>query len=81
MAQVDSGKFLKKKPKRPLWDRKDKSDIGIIVFYENLDISLPIIILPLLHSTSQPLKRAIGQTSQQSCKRPLFLIGIAPLNR
>jgi hypothetical protein len=51
MAQVDSGKFLTKKTKLPLWDRKDKSDTGIIVLYENLDISLPIIILPLLHST------------------------------
>jgi len=81
MAQVDSGKFLTKKSMRPLWGRKDKSDTAIIVFYANLDIPLPINILPLLHSTSQILKRAIGQTSQQSCKRPLFLIGIAPLSR
>jgi len=81
MAQVNSGKSLTKKPKRPLRDREDKRDNGIIVFYENLDISLPIIILPLLHSTLQFLKRAIGQTSQKSCKRPLFLTGIAPLSR
>jgi len=81
MAQVNSGKFLTKKPKWPLWEPEDKSDTGIIVFYEQLDIFLSIIILPLLHSTSQFLKRAIGQTSQQSCENPLFLIGISPLRR
>jgi hypothetical protein len=47
----------------------------------HLDISLPIIILPLLHSISQFLKRAIGQTSQQSRKKPLFLIVISPPRR
>jgi len=81
MAQVNSGKFLTKKHKQPLWDTEDRSDTGIIVLYEYLDISLPVITLPLLHSTSQFLKRAIGQTSLQSCKKPLFLIGISRLRR